>query len=349
MPATTPFSSAPYATTAAGEEIHRIRLCGDLLEVDVLTWGATLQGIRMRGADGPADVVLGYPTLTAYESDRHYLGAVVGRYANRIADGVFELDGQRHELPRNDRGHTLHGGPEGFHRQVWSARAAGTPEVPGVLLEHESPDGAMGFPGTLRASCRYLLDGSDLAVELRATCDRPTVVNLTQHAYFNLAGPGRRTVEDHVLWIDADRYLPVDETAIPLPGSAPVAGTPFDFREPKPVGADLRRADTQLAVARGYDHCLLLNGAGLDRPSARLHDPASGRTLEVFTDQPGLQVYSGNGLDGSEEGNQGLYRQSDGICLETQRLPDGPNRPGAAAVLRPGEEYVARTRWRFTT
>ena len=341
-----------FGATSAGQAVELVTMENDDLLVDVLTWGATIQRLRLKNAPGgPVDVVLGYPELAAYEADRFFLGAVVGRYANRIADGTFSLGGTTYRLPRNEGRHTLHGGPEGFHRQVWTPLPKGPGVSPGVLLQHVSPDGRMGFPGTLWVTCSYALDGPALQIELRAVTDRPTVVNLTQHAYFNLGGDGGGSIEDHELWIDADRYLPVDGTALPIGPAEPVAETPFDFRVPRRIGARLRDPHEQLVRTGGYDHCLLLDRSGSQRRVARLSHPDSGRAMEVSTDQPAIQLYSGNRLDGSVRGIHGLYRQSDGICLETQRVPDGPNRvdESDSVTLWPGEEYVARTTWRFTT
>jgi aldose 1-epimerase len=289
------------------------------------------------------DVALGYDDLDGYLGDSTYMGAVVGRYANRIAEGRFELDGVEHVLPQNHGTSTLHGGPQGFHTRLWSGR-----EVPGgVELTLTSEDGDMGFPGTLTASVTYVLDDDGLALTYGAVTDRPTIVNLTNHAYWNLAGGG--TVEGHLLELPASRFVPVDDRLIPT-GIAPVEGTPMDFRTHQPIGSRLRAATDQLRHARGYDHAWVVDGAGLRR-AARVSDPSSGRVLEVLTDQPSVQFYSGNFLDGSVVGRGGVaYRQGDGLCLETQHLPDSPHRPDfPSTVLRPGERYAKRTALRFGT
>ena len=317
----------------------RFRLENDVVAVDVLDRGARIQRLLLKDRGSAADVVLGLPRESDYDEDRAFLGAVVGRYANRIAHGSFTLDGTTYALPRNERGNTLHGGPDGFDRRRWRPVTPATDSR--VVLELISPDGDMGFPGALTATCGYHLDGPELRIELRAHTDRPTPVNLTQHAYFNLAGHG--TATGHELWVDADRYLPTDETGIPLAADASVAGTPVDFRTPTVVGA--RLDDPALESTGGYDHCVLLDEPRLDHVSARLVDPVSGRVLEVLTDQPALQVFTGNALDRGTP-----FPRHGAVCLEAQRVPDGPNRPDAAdVVLRPGEEYVARTTWRFGT
>ncbi|GAB2751027.1 aldose epimerase family protein [Nocardioides pakistanensis] len=335
--------------THDGTPVERIELHHGDLTAAFLTFGATLQSLRAPDRDGRLDdVVLGFDTLEGYLEQDAFIGAVVGRYANRIAHGRFVLDGQEHRVPATDRGHALHGGPDGFHRQVWARRATTSVDGPQVVFEHVSQHGHMGFPGTVEVSVTYTLTTDGLRVEYLAVADRPTLVNPTHHAYFNLAGVCGGTVERHELEILADRYLPVDETGIPIGGPAPVAGTPFDFREPRPVGARLRNGAEQLRNALGYDHSWVL-----DRPTsndgltlaARVRDPDSGRVLEVSTDRPAVHFYSGNQLDGSLLGKGGrTYRQSDGLCLETQTYPDSPNRPDfPPATLFPGQRFSSTT------
>ncbi|WP_456538774.1 aldose epimerase family protein [Blastococcus sp. SYSU D00669] len=328
-----------------GREVERFVLRAGGTEVAVLSYGAVLQSVCAPDAGGTvADVVLGFDDLAGYLADGSYHGAVAGRYANRIAGARFTLDGVEHVLPANHGVACLHGGPEGFHSKLWSAR-----EVPGgVALSLTSPDGDMGFPGELTATVTYVLDDDGLTLSYEATTDRPTVVNLTNHAYWNLGGRGG-TVEDHVLELAASRFVAVDDELIPT-GVEPVDGTPLDFRTPRRVGDRLREAHEQLVKAQGYDHAWVLDGDGL-RLAARLSDPGSGRVLEVVTDQPSVQFYSGNFLDGGAVGRGGrLIRQSDGLCLETQHLPDSPNRPEfPSTVLRPGERYATTTVFRFGT
>jgi aldose 1-epimerase len=334
-----------FGTLPDGRPVERFVLEGGGVEAAVLTYGAVLQSVRAPDSAGrPAEVTLGYDDLQGYLSDVGYLGAVVGRFANRIAQGRFPLDGAEHVLPANHGAACLHGGPEGFHAQLWSAR-----EVPGgVELSRTSPDGEMGFPGNLDATVTYTLDDGGLEIRYAAATDRPTVVNLTNHAYWNLAGGG--TVEDHVLELPASSFVAVDAELIPTEVTG-VEGTPLDFRAPRRIGDRLRAPHPQLRHARGYDHAWVLDPSGGLRLAARVHDPGSGRVLEVLTDQPGVQFYSGNFLDGAVAGRGGrAMRQGDGLCLETQHLPDSPNRPDfPSTVLRPGERYETRTLLRFGT
>lgn len=342
----------PFGTNDDGSMVVRYRLQNGDLELAVITWGAVVQALLVPDRDGHlADIVLGYDTFDGYVQDTAYLGAVVGRFANRIAQGRFTLDGDRYQIPCNDRGHALHGGPEGFDRQVWSARPVETLDEVAVELALVSPDGQMGFPGNLSVTVRYTLGPASVRIDYTAHTDKPTVLNLTQHTYFNLQGPHGGTVESHVVSIPASRYLPVDGTGIPLGPPSPVHGTPFDFRVPKPVGRDLRAGTAQLAASRGFDHSLLLDGrhGGRLARAGRVEEPVTGRALEVFTDQPAVQLYTGNMLDGSLVGKaQRTYRQSDGLCLETQHLPDSPNRDTyPSVVLRPGQQWRSCTVWRF--
>jgi aldose 1-epimerase len=328
-----------------GRKVERFLLRSGGLEAAVLTYGAVLQSARVPDSSGAsAEVTLGYDHLEGYLSDTTYVGAVVGRYANRIAEGRFTLDGAEYVLPRNNGDACLHGGPAGFHTLLWEPR-----EVPGgVELSLTSPDGDSGFPGTVTATVTYVLDEDGLTVSYTATTDAPTVVNLTNHAYWNLDGTG--TIEDHVLELPASRFVAVDAGLIPT-GIAPVEGTPMDFREPRRIGDRLRAADEQLRHALGYDHAWVLDDPadGQLQLIARVRAPRSGRVLEVLTDQPSVQFYSGNFLDGAVVGRGGrAYRQGDGLCLETQHLPDSPNQPDfPSTVLRPGERYGTTTLFRF--
>jgi aldose 1-epimerase len=319
--------------------------------VRVLTYGAILQAIRVPDRGGQLDdVVLGYDSLTGYVRDSPYFGAVIGRYGNRIAKGTFTLDGRVYRLATNNGPNHLHGGVVGFDKVVWQAEPFQRDREGGVVLTHTSPDGDEGYPGTVVARVTYTLtDGNELIVDYQATTDRPTPVNLTQHTYFNLTG-GTRDVLGHELEISADRFTPVDATLIPTGALAPVAGTPFDFRTPTPLGAGIERADEQLRAGGGYDHNFVLNrpGSGLFL-AARVFEPTTGRTLEVRTTEPGLQFYSGNFLDGTISGKGGrVYRRRSGFCLETQHFPDSPNQAAfPSTILRPGEPYRSRTVYTF--
>jgi aldose 1-epimerase len=335
-----------FGRTPDGREVERVVLRSDVVEVAVLSFGATVQSVLVPDAQGRVDdVVLGFDELDGYLGPHPYLGSVIGRYANRIADGRFPLDGEQHQVPVNNGPNALHGGTEGFDHRLWDVAEA-TEES--VTLRLVSPHGDMGFPGRLEAEVSYRLSGGDLRLDYRATTDRPTVVNLTNHTYWNLAGGG--TVEGHEVQVEASGFTPVDADLIPTGDVARVDGTPFDFRSPRLLGDRLRDADEQLLRAQGYDHNLVLDGeAGTLRPVARVRDPGSGRTLEVSTDQPGLQLYSGNFLDGTLVGKRGrTYRQGDAFCLETQHFPDSPNRPEfPSTVLQPGEVYATTTVFRL--
>lgn len=332
--------------------VYRLHAEGGIA-VEVASLGATLLTIAAPDRAGvPAPVLLGsgdparYPAAGAAGPDA-YLGATCGRFANRIAGARFTLDGVEHILAANEAPNQLHGGPTGFHRALWDAE----PLPDGVRLRHRSPHGDQGFPGTLDAVAEFrLIDPHTLAIRYRATTDRPTHVNLVSHGYFNLSGDAATPILDHRLEIAADAYLPIDAQALPLGGPSPVAGTPFDFRTPRRIGDAIDGEDAQLRVGDGYNHNFVLRRPGLSAPAARLHDPASGRTLTLHTDQPGLQLYSGNALDGSFSSAPGApgYGRRSGLCLEAQHWPDSPNRPDFPATrLDPGESYVSETWLRF--
>jgi len=345
-----------FGRTPAGEEVDAWTLTAGALRLEVLTLGGIVRTLHVPDADGrTANVVLGLGSVEDYLERSPYFGAIVGRYANRIARGRFTLDGQEVRLATNDGPNHLHGGDAGFDRRVWAARALAEGEEPALELTRTSPDGEEGYPGRLEVRAVYTVAaGGEVRLELEAQTDRPTVVNLTNHTYFNLAGEGTGTVLDHELELRASRYAPVDATSIPLGELAPVAGTPMDFTRATPVGARIREATEQLLHARGYDHSWVLDrdGAGPDAlaPAARLRDPASGRVLEIATTEPAVQFYAGNRLDATLVGPAGrVYRQSDGLALETHHLPDSPNRPEfPSVVLRPGERYRTVTTWTFS-
>ncbi|MFF3068458.1 aldose epimerase family protein [Kitasatospora sp. NPDC057904] len=319
--------------------------------VEVLSLGARLQAVHAPDRDGRrCNVVLGCEDVEDLLGEAAYFGATVGRYANRIAGGVLPLDGTRHRLAVQDDGHTLHGGPDGFATRLWDGVAVREGRRAGVRLRLHSPEGDQGFPGALTAEVMYLLDpAGDLFIVYRAAADAPTVVNLTNHAYFNLAGEGCGTVLDHLLQVEAAGYLPVDGELIPLGPVLPVAGTPFDLRESRTTADRVADGHPQIRRAgQGFDHTWVLGGRGF-RKAAVLSHPASGRRVECFTMEPGLQVYTGNHFDGSLIGRSGRpYPAYAGIALETQHFPDSPNRPEyPSTVLRPGEEYGSMTVYRF--
>jgi aldose 1-epimerase len=322
------------------------------LSLCAINFGGIVTALNVPDREGDtANVVLGLPDLHGYETRNPNMGTLVGRYANRIAGGRFELDGETFELPRNNGTNTLHGGPVGFGKRWWDIAPLPLADDGSVAIELslDSADGDQGFPGRLHTTVSYTLTPQDeWRIDYAATTDRATVVNLSQHAYFNLAGQG--SILDHRLQIVAARYCPVDANLIPL-GIEAVEGTPFDFRAMTQIGARIRAAHPQILLARGYDHNWVLDpaaGAGL-RLVARVEEPHSGRAMQVHTDQPGLQFYSGNFLDGTLAGANGqAVRQGDGLCLETQHFPDSPNRSDfPSTVLRPGERYASTTVYRF--
>jgi aldose 1-epimerase len=340
-----------FGETPDGAQVDQFTLAnGNGVEVCAINVGGIITAIRAPDRAGRVDdIVLGFDRLEPYLADHPYFGAIVGRYANRIARGRFALDGHTLQLATNDGPNHMHGGRRGFDKALWNAEPLQAAR--GVRFSRVSPDGEEGYPGRLDVRVTYTLtDDNDLAVHYDAVTDAATVVNLTQHSYFNLAGPASGDVLRHVLMLDADRYLPVDETQLPTGRLAPVDGTPFDFRTPTAIGARIRDPEPQLQRGKGYDHTWVLNRSG-DAPgfAARVLDPRSGRTLEVRTTQPGIQFYAGNLLDGSLTGKVGVrYRRHAGFCLETQHFPDSPNRPTfPSTVLRPGESYRSTTVFSF--
>ena len=326
------------------------------MKARVIALGASIQSLQAPDRDGRfADVVLGYASAAEYLRKPQYFGATVGRYANRIARGRFTLDGRVHQLEANDGAHHLHGGARGLDKVVWRIDSVACGPSARAVLSHVSPDGDGGYPGELRTTATYTLDERNtLTVEYRASTNKPTIVNITSHSFFNLAGEaGDADVMNHRLTLFADFFTPVDDGSIPTGELRAVAGTPFDFRQPHRIGERIRDGrDPQLRIGRGYDHNFVVNGApGTLRPAARLEDPASGRALELLVTAPGLQFYSGNFLDATSAGKSGrIYRQGDGLCLEPQVFPDAPNQPRfPSARLNPGEQYVNVMMFRFST
>jgi aldose 1-epimerase len=324
--------------------------------VKILTYGGIIQSITAPDRAGHlADVVLGFPTLADYEAYNSpaagggvYFGALIGRYANRIAKGTFTLDGVTYHVPINNNGNSLHGGTVGFNQKIWSAKVVHGPGTVGLQLTYVSPNGEMGYPGTLTTVATYTLDGANrLTLHFSATTDAPTVVNLTNHSYWNLAGESSGDIYHQLLMLNANSYTPTDATQIPTGQIAPVAGTPFDFTRPTAIGARINVGDPQLLIGQGYDHNWVLNKPSASAMSlaAVATDPASGRTLSIYTTQPGIQFYSGNFLTGTLTGTSGhVYRQSYGFALETQHFPDSPNEPSfPTTTLNPGQTYDQTT------
>ena len=325
-----------------------MRLRSSALEVGVIAYGARIVSVRTPDRDGRwGEVALGLADLDAYRRDTGYLGACVGRYANRIAGARFSIDGVEHRIPANEGANSLHGGPGGFESAEWVTDG---PDGASVTLRHTSPDGDNGFPGTLAAAVTYTVQGPELRIEHTATTDAATVVNLTNHTYWNLAGGG--SAEDHEVQLHAAHVLPVDGESLPTGPPVPVDGSPLDFRSPARIGARIREGHPQLVAVRGHDHTYVLDGAdGELRTAARVVEPRSGRTLELRTDQPSVQFYSANMLDGSLVLRDGrTARQGDAFCLEPQGFPDAPHHPDyPSTVLRPGEEYRSQIVFRFGT
>ncbi|MFF9581907.1 aldose epimerase family protein [Streptomyces achromogenes] len=342
-----------FGTLADGTEVHRWSLENGGTRMKVLSYGGVVQSLQLPDRHGRyANVVAGFDDIADYAAKSPYFGALIGRYGNRIDAGRFTLDGKQYQLDVNDGGNSLHGGAKGFDKRVWDVEPFTEGTDVGLRLRYTSADGEMGYPGTLRARVTYTLTRhGDWRIDYEATTDKATVVNLTSHVYWNLAGEGSGGIEDHELSIAAARYTPTDSGLIPTGELAKVAGTPFDFRHAKPIGRDLRAGHEQLVLAKGYDHNWVLDKGITAHPEhiATLRDPRSGRTLKIATDQPGLQFYSGNFLDGTLTGTSGhTYRQGDALCLETQHFPDSPNHPAfPSTVLRPGQTYRTTTIHRF--
>ncbi|WP_299008009.1 aldose epimerase family protein [uncultured Caulobacter sp.] len=342
-------SRRPFGQTPSGETVEAFTLTNAKgVSATVITYGATLQSLIAPDKAGKkADIVLGFNDAAAYVKNASYFGASVGRFANRIGKGRFELDGKTYQLALNNNGvAALHGGVKGFDKVVWKVLATKSGPTASVTLGYVSPDGDQGYPGTVNATATYALDEQNqLTITYGATTDKPTIVNMTNHALFNVAGEGApEGAMGNVLTLPAEGYTPVDNELIPTGAITPVAGTAFDFRTPTAVGKRIRDAsDPQIVIGKGYDHNFVLTGksGGAPRLAARLADPKSGRVLEILSDQPGIQFYAGNFLDASWVGKSGkLYRQGDGIALEPQHFPDAPNKPQFASVrLDPGQTY----------
>lgn len=337
-----------WGKTKEGVDVQLFTLTSGEIEVRLTDFGAHLVSVRTPDRTGKvADVVLGFDSLEPYEKGANgYQGAVVGRFANRIAKGQFTIDGTTYQIPINNGPNALHGGPVGFDRYVWKAEEV----TDGVEFTHVSPDGDMGFPGTMTAKVRYTLKGATLRLDYSATTDKATILNLTNHSYFNLRGDDEGDILGHVMELTADQYTPTGAGQIPTGEIASVTGTPLDFRKPHAVGERINADFEQLTMARGYDHNFVVNGAaGTLRRAARVSEPQSGRTLTVDTTEPAVQFYSGNFLSGTVTGRHGKkYEPRMGLCLETQVFPDAPNHAHFSnSVLRPGQTFKSTTTFTF--
>lgn len=349
--------TTPYGTLEDGTEITEYTLTNaNGIEVKIIEYGGIITSIMAPDRYGNMEnVVLGFSSLEDYVelNPGPHFGAIIGRYGNRIADAQFTLEGETYTLPANNGPNTLHGG-KGFDERAWEGSEFTNDEGVGVEMSRTSPNGEDGFPGALDVTVTYTLTNADeLRIDYTATTDQTTVVNLTNHTYWNLDGNGDGTIYDHYLMINADRYTPVDDTLIPTGELAPVEGTPFDFRTATQVGAGIRSSHPQMLIGRGYDHNWVLNqeDMGAMTLAARLQDPDSGRVLEVMTTEPGMQFYAGNFLHGDIVGSSGeMYRMGDGLALETQHYPDSPNQPDfPSTTLTPDETYETTTIFRLTT
>ncbi len=349
-------TSASFGKLPNGAEVTEYTMTNNHgITVKFLSLGGCITEMSVPDRDGHfANVVLGHHTLQGYDSNMGYFGSIVGRYANRIAKGTFTLDGKTYHLPINNGPNSLHGGTEGFNTQIWKVTPETVQNGVAASLEYTSPNGQDGYPGTLNVKVTYTLDDSNaLHIDYTATTDAPTVVNFTNHSYFNLGGNGSGSALNAIMQINANSYTPTDATQIPTGQVAPVAGTPMDFRRPTPLDARIRAPFDQLILAHGYDHNWVLNKPqpGALSYAAEAYDPDNGRILRVETTEPGIQIYTGNYLTGALIGSSGTtYRQGDGFTFETQHFPDSPNRPNfPSTVLNPGQTFHSTTIFSFST
>jgi aldose 1-epimerase len=324
------------------------------MTMTVMNYGGIITSLTAPDKNGTfEDVVLGYDSLSGYLKSSPYFGALIGRYGNRIGKGKFSLDGKNYQLAQNNNGNSLHGGPNGFDKRFWNIEEYSVNNGAAIKLTYTSKDMEEGYPGTLNAQVIYhLTDSNELKIFYEATTDKPTVINLTQHTYFNLSGNAKSDILQHELLLGADQFVPVDKTLIPTGELKAVSETPFDFKTPTAIGSRIDKKDQQLGFGLGYDHCWVLNSKGdTSKVAATLHDPASGRVMSVYTSEPGIQFYSGNFLDGTITGKYGVvYKQRYGLCLETEHFPDSPNKKNfPSVVLKPGETYRTQTIYSFST
>jgi aldose 1-epimerase len=352
--ATTEVTKRSSGKLPDGAQVELYTLKDEKLEVQIINYGATVISIKVPDRNGKmADVVLGFDDALGYYENNHskssaFFGPTVGRYANRIAGAKFTLDGKQYRLSQNNGANTIHGGPGGFHNVMWQ----GTPIENGVELKYFSKDGEEGYPGDLAVTVRFTVTGGDLKIAYQATTDKPTVVNLTNHSYFNLSGQGNGNILQNELKLNASRFTPVDANLIPTGVLQPVEGTPFDFRKAHVIGGRINANNEQIQLGHGYDHNFAIDGGGRTvTMAAEVYDPSSGRVMQVLTTEPGVQLYTSNFLDGSIKGKQGIaYVKNGAVCLETQHFPDSPNHPSfPSTVLRPGQEFQSVTIYRFST
>ena len=344
-----------FGKTKENTTIHKFVMTNmNGMEVSIINFGGIITSLKSRDSKGNyEDIVLGFNNLSQYEDESPYFGAIIGRYGNRIARGEFTIDGITYNLAVNNEPNHLHGGLKGFDKVVWDAAQEVTDSTASLILKYISQDMEEGYPGNLKVKVTYSLDNNDdLSVRYEAETDKKTIVNLTQHSYFNLSGDFSKDILDHEITIEADSFLPVDSTLIPTGEIISVEGTPFDFREAKTVGEDISMSNKQLSYGNGYDHCWVLNNQEIGlRSVVSAYHPGSGRLLEVYSDQPGIQFYSGNFLDGTLTSKQdGNYGFRSGLCLETQHYPNSPNENNFPSVtLNSGEKYMTQTVFRFTS
>lgn len=348
VPSVLTVEPADFKGEIDGDSVNLYTLTNGGVVAAITNYGARVVSLQVPAPDGQSvDVVLGFKDLAGYQNDGSSYGAIVGRYGNRIANGQFELDGQQYELDVNDGQNTLHGGANGFAKKVWEVKHVTDSSI---ALQYISPDGDAGFPGTLQATVTYTVTAANgLEIAYHAVTDKATVVNLTNHAYFNLNGEGDSTALDHLLTIRADGYTAVDENLIPTGEITPVDGTPFDFRTPMPIGARIDTPDTQLVLGQGYDHNFVLKKEEGLQLVATVESPKTGIVMDVLTEEPGLQFYSGNFMNNVQGGKEGkTYLHRSALCLETQHFPDSPNHPDfPSTVLEPGMEYTTKTVYQF--
>jgi aldose 1-epimerase len=345
-----------FGKTPDGEAVDLYTLTNkNGVEAAITNYGGSVVSLKVPDRDGkPGDVVLGFDSVDGYVSNTSYLGALIGRYGNRIGHAEFKLDGKTYTLAKNNGENTLHGGTKGFNKAVWTVKEIPANDGQALELTYLSKDGEEGFPGNLHVRVIYTLtDENALKIDYYATTDKDTVVNLTNHSYFNLSGPGSGDILGHIMMIEADKFTPVDSGLIPTGELRDVAGTPFDFRKPTEIGARINSDDEQIKLGGGYDHNFVLRKKPGEAISlaARVTEPKTGRVMEVWTTQPGVQFYTGNFLDGSLHGKGGIsYTKRSAFCLETQHFPDSPNKPKFPSTeLKPGERYHTTTIYKFST